>query len=103
VVQSVGGSLGVQTAGQVAVLFCQGTADLLLIGMQFSDFFEERLMEEEVDIFDVVVGFVLAFDFLSGFSGVDSFQDTQAPVCVCVCKERGKEEGEFWGDGSGGD
>jgi len=41
--------------------------------MQFSDLFKERLVEEEVDIFDVVVGFVLAFDFLSGFSGVDSF------------------------------
>jgi hypothetical protein len=65
--------LAIQTARQVAVLFCQCTADLLLIGMQFSDLFKERLVEEEVDIFDVVVGFVLAFDFLSGFSGVDSF------------------------------
>lgn len=72
-VKSVGGSLGVQTAGQVAILFCQGTADLLLIGMEFSDLFEKRFVEEEVYIFDVVVGFVLAFDFLARFSGMDSF------------------------------
>lgn len=40
---------------------------------------QQRLVEQEVDVFDMVVGLVLPMHLLLGLAGVDALENAQAP------------------------
>ena len=41
---------------------------------------QERLMRQEIDILEMVVGLVLAMNFLLGLARMYAFQDAEAPA-----------------------
>jgi len=78
-----------------------GTASLFQVGADVSELSEQAFVGQEVDILDMVIGFLVAGLLLTGFAGVDTLENAESAEILEVqlefadCFRAGNELGDL--------